>query len=147
MRFTARHKMFLCERFARYESVREIVAAFEAEYGEKIHHGRVLFYKNSPKWMPVIEELRRAWTENLGDEILSNKRARLRILEKAVNMAIKEKNPKAIVSAVRQGQEETEGRKLRLAGHDGKQLKMSLTERLAQLEESGELEQDEPDPY
>lgn len=156
MALTARQKHFICKRLAQFDSIPKVIKAFEDVFGEKLYNSRVIYYRDSPTWAKLIQDLRDAWNEKAVDEIMSSKRIRLQRLDEVYTEAMKQAfagcdkfgnekytfSPMGAVAALKQAQEETEGRKVRLAGHDGQQLKLSLTDRLAALEADGGLDDD-----
>ena len=153
MKLTHKHKVFICQKLAECESLEGVIGAFEQEFGERIFKSRVIYYRDAPKWSGLIRELHEKWLAGLTEEIMAKKRIRLRRLDAVYQKSMEsafagcdqfgnEKHtfsPTGAVSAIKQAQEEVEGRKVRLAGHDGKGLKLSLAERLVQLNDEGKL--------
>lgn len=149
-------KLFICQRLAEFRSIRDVVKDFNERFGVWIFHGQVDYYQTKEKWKAIIDQLRDNFAKELTKDAIANKRVRLRMLQQVYDEAMDKAysgtdksgrdkfvfSPMAAVAAVRQAQEEVEGRKVRLAGHDGEELKISWAQRLAQLEETGALNED-----
>jgi len=146
-RLNADQKQELAQLLAERKTWNAIVKYFKDNHGLTVHKGQIKQYKNAPKWQTVIREKREAWDRTLSSEYLASKRNRLRALEEARASAMEpgfagttkdgrdiyKNQPAAAVAAVKQAQEEIEGKKLRHehSGPDGGPIDIRLQSALA----------------
>lgn len=141
VRLTRKQKFRLCTMIAEYFTYAEIRKAFRKEK-LKVNDELIAYYKRTPKWKALIEQLREEWTKAVAEESMSNKRVRLRRLDAAYARAmewqvtgmdklgnpIEKCNPGAAVAALRQAQEEMEGKGLKIAAGKGAVLEIRYVE-------------------
>jgi len=133
MRLNAEQKRRLLQLLAERRTNDEIIAVFQQEYKAEPFHGQIQYHRYCPAHVQRIKELRELYDKELSEEYLASKRNRLkelqRVYEKAMTSAfagegtktgeaIYKFNPKEAIEAIKQAQEEIEGRKMG-AEHSG----------------------------
>lgn len=124
-RLNADQKQELAQLIAERKTYDAIVKYFKDIHSLTIFKSQIVQYMRAEKWAPVIQEKREAWDKDLSSEYLASKRNRLIALEEARASAMEggftgtdkesgkeiHKNaPAAAVAAVKQAQEEIEGK-------------------------------------
>ena len=67
----------------------EITELIEDEFHKKVTRQAVWLYKNSKKWKPIVQRLRKRFEKNITKIPIANKTDRLRILQKVIDEGLK----------------------------------------------------------
>lgn len=103
-------RLEVCRRWASFESARAIVKWLKEEKDKEISEQSIHSMLRSEKWKTVIQTMREQFTQALIEEPASNKRIRLRRLDRAFEMAEAEKNTRDMIDSMDSAREEMEPR-------------------------------------
>ncbi len=78
---TGEQKRFVCRLFAEFEPPEKIRQALRQQYGIHLALPSIIHYRDSDKWGPIIEQMRKSLIEHIGDIPLCSKYYRLKRLD------------------------------------------------------------------
>ena len=106
---TDEERIEACKMYASFSTFSDIRDYFK-EKGKKIHLNSIAEMTTTKRWSPLIQQLRAQFTQGIMEEPLYNKRVRLRVLERALELAEVECNTRDMIDIVDSAREEAEPR-------------------------------------